>query len=580
MLEHFSGKIPHLPSWDQLRATLRAFTTKERRLTLLLLVGLAVGFFGTLHEINERFSILAPAPGGAWREGIIGSPRFVNPLLAISDADRDVAGLVFSGLARPDGKGNLIPDLAENYEISKDGLSYTFSLRPGARFHDGEALTADDIVFTVALAKNQVLKSPVRGNWEGVEVEKIDQQKVRFWLKRPYAQFLENTTLGILPQHLWKDIPPGEMSLSELNIRPTGSGPYELEEVNKEKSGILSSYTLAPFRNYALGKPYLKKIVLKFYPSEVELLGAFEAREIDAMSAISPQNVKKLSRTDHRLLTLQLPRVFGVFFNQNENLFVEKGVRQALDRAVDKKRIIDDVLKGYGTPISSPLSPGTFGALDIPVASRDLAGARELLEKAGWKQNPETKIYEKQEKQDKKKVTRELSFTLSTSNAPDLVQTASLLKENWQELGVKMEIKVFEISDLNQNVLRPRQYQALLFGEVVGRDPDPFAFWHSSQRGDPGLNIALYASSKVDKILEEARSTIQREERRKKYEEFQREIIQDAPAVFLYSPSYLYMVPRELKGFETRHILIPAERFAESFRWHFETLYVWKIFTP
>jgi len=141
-----------------------------------------------------------------------------------------------------------------------------------------------------------------------------------------------------------------------------------------------------------------------------------------------------------------------------------------------------------------------------------------------------------------------------------------------------VEVKVFEIADLNQNVIRPRKYDALLFGEVVGRDPDPFAFWHSSQRNDPGLNIALYTSAKVDKILEEARGLISREERTKKYEEFQKEIFQDNPAIFLYSPSFIYILPKTLKGFETEYIVTPAERFTNVFKWHFNTRYVWKIF--
>jgi peptide/nickel transport system substrate-binding protein len=159
-----------------------------------------------------------------------------------------------------------------------------------------------------------------------------------------------------------------------------------------------------------------------------------------------------------------------------------------------------------------------------------------------------------------------------------LVRVAGIIKENWVELGARVEVRVFEIADLSQNVIRPRKYDTLLFGEVVGRDPDPFAFWHSSQRNDPGLNIALYTSRKVDKILEEARSSISPAIRKEKYEEFQGEIAQDVPAIFLYSPYYIYFIPKALEGFDTRHIVIPAERFTNISKWHFETKYVWKIF--
>ena len=232
-------------------------------------------------------------------------------------------------------------------------------------------------------------------------------------------------------------------------------------------------------------------------------------------------------------------------------------------------------MQGYAQALAAPLPPGTFGALENENVSRDMKQARVLLEKAGWRKNETTGIYEKSEKN---KVTRELAFSLATSNAPDLIRTANILKQNWEELGARVEVKVFEISDLNQNVIRPRKYDALLFGEVVGREPDPFAFWHSSQRNDPGLNIALYTNRKVDKLLEEVRSTVSPEERRMKYEEFQKAVTADSPAIFLYSPYFLYLIPSGLKGFETEHITVPAERFANAHKWHFETVYVWKIF--
>ena len=549
---------------------------RQRAWLAILVILTAVGFFGTLNKLNERFSVLVPENGGSIVEGIIGSPHFINPLLAIADPDRDVTNLVYAGLMRSDGKGNLAPELAERYEISPDGLSYTFYLKPGATFHDGEAVTADDVIFTIESARNPTLKSTVRAGWEGVELEKVDVKTVRFWLKRPYAPFLENTTVGILPAHLWKNIPVEQMSLSELNLEPVGAGPFKITNLKTEKSGITSSYTLRSFSDYVGEEPYLRKITLKFYPSEVELLNAYESKEVDAISAISPQNIKKIGRGGGEIKTLTLPRVFGVFFNQNEkSLFIEKEVRQALELAVDKNQIVAEVLGGYARQISSPIPPGSFGALETENRGQNLEEARGLLEKNKWKFNSEKNIYEKTEKN---KATKELSFSLATSNAPDLVRSADLLKASWEKLGAKVEVKVFEIADLNQNVIRPRKYDALLFGEVVGRDPDPFAFWHSSQRNDPGLNIALYTSAKVDKILEEARGLISREERTKKYEEFQKEIFQDNPAIFLYSPSFIYILPKTLKGFETEYIVTPAERFTNVFKWHFNTRYVWKIF--
>lgn len=549
---------------------------RKRAILSLLALALLVGFFGTVYRVNEYFSVIVPDEGGKITEGIAGSPHFINPILAIADPDRDMVSLIYAGLLRPDGKGGLTPELAERYELSPDGLSYTFYIREGARFQDGEKVSADDVIFTIESIKNPIIKSPWRAGWEGVEVEKINDRTLRFWLKRPYAPFLENTTLGILPRHLWKDIPPGEMGSSGLNLDPIGAGPYRISKASRSKEGALTSYTLRPFPKYVLGKPYIRKLVFIFYPSEIELLGAYENGEVDAISAISPHNLKKITRRDGAIKGLDLPRIFGVFFNQNErSIFVDKSTRQALDMSADKKQIIREVLGGYANEVSTPIPKGSFGAVELMPRNYNLDEAKGLLEKNGWKFNQEKKVYEKNEKG---KASQELAFSISTSNAPDLVRTADILKSYWEKLGAKVEVKVFEISDLNQNVIRTRKYDALLFGEVVGRDPDPFAFWHSSQRNDPGLNIALYTSGTVDKILEEARGLTSRETRAKKYEEFQKEVVEDSPSVFLYSPAFIYIISSDLMAFETQYVVTSAERFANIFKWHLDTKYVWKIF--
>lgn len=565
-----------IPSRGKIHYTFRLFSRRERTALAILAFLAAVGFFGTLNEINKRFSFEMPAPGGTWKEGAVGSPHFTNPILAISDPDRDLAALIYSGLMRPDGKGKLALDLAERYEISSDGLVYTFTLRRDAQFHDGTKITADDVIFTVNLAKNPIVKSPLRANWEGVEAEATTDGRLKFTLKRTYAPFLENTILGILPKHIWEKVDPNEIALSRLNLRPVGSGAWRVEEVSLKESGIVDSYTLKSFRAYLHGEPFIRKMILRFYPSEVELLNAYEAGAIDAAGAISPQNIRKVQRKGGDIKTLTLPRIFGVFFNQNEkSLFVEQEVRKALHFATDKERIIKEVLEGYGTIASSPIPPGILGANVANKSEFDIRQARAILEKAGWVKNRESGIYEKIEK---KKVTKELLFSVSTSNAPDLVRAADIIKQNWEALGAKVEVLVFEISDLNQNVIRPRRYDALLFGEIVGRDPDPFAFWHSSQRIDPGLNIALYTNRKADQLLEEARSISSPEERKSRYKEFQKEVIADIPAVFLYSPYFIYIVPKTVREFGTEHIVTPAERFSNAHRWYFETINVWNIF--
>jgi peptide/nickel transport system substrate-binding protein len=288
--------------------------------------------------------------------------------------------------------------------------------------------------------------------------------------------------------------------------------------------------------------------------------------------------------------SVPLPRTFGVFLNQNEQeIFTDIAVRQALDKSIDKDAIINSVLLGFGSKINGPLPPGVIGfegskatstAQETPTEEDRIGTAKNILIKNGWLYNEEKKVMEKTIKGKDKKNTQVLAFSLSTSDATELRRIAEILKQEWEKVGARVELRVFESGDLNQNVIRPRKYDALLFGEIVGRDPDPYAFWHSSQRFDPGLNIALYANITSDKLLEKARGTAQESERALLYHSFETEVARDTPAIFLYSPSFIYVLPNNLKGASFSGITFPMERFADIKNWYVETQDIWKMFAP
>lgn len=538
-----------------------------------------ISFTLILWNINTSFLVEVPAYGGSFTEGIVGIPRFINPLLAVSDADRDLAALTYSGLMRATSNGTLIPDIAATYEISDDGLIYIFTVKDDAIFHDGTPVTADDIVFTITKAQDNALKSPRRASWDGVTVEKIGERQVRFTLKQPYAPFLENTTIGILPKHIWDNVSIEQFNFSQFNIEPVGSGPYRVKNITRNKSGIPISYTMVSFKDFPLGRPYINEITIKFYANEEELAAAFDGGDIESVNALSPKTANELSKKGGRILRSPLPRVFGIFFNQNQApVLIDRAVREALDTAVDRKAIVETVLYGYGTMIEGPIPPGSLGYAAreenaVDGESQRLQKARDILEKNGWKRG-EDGTYEKKVK----KRTERLSFSISVPNVAELKNVAEMVSVAWRTLGADVEIKIFETGDLNQNVIRPRKYDALLFGEIIGRDTDLFAFWHSSQRNDPGLNIALYANSAADKLLEDARSINDTDARIAKYEKFQNEILDDTPAVFLYAPDFIYLLPNRVHGIEPGPVTTPSERFLNIREWFIETDNVWEVF--
>lgn len=576
-----------------------AFTLAEKIFFYALLAVAILTGLVLLSNLNNRFLETVPDYGGSFTEGIIGVPRFVNPVLALSDPDQDLVALVFSGLLKATPEGNLVDDLAQEHTISDDGRTYTFTLREDIEFHDGKPITSDDVIFTIERIQDPTVKSPKRTIWEGVQIKKIDSRRISFTLKQAYAPFIENFTVGIIPEHMWKNVPSDEFSFSEMNVQAVGSGPYEIEKVSRNSYGLPTYYDLRSFSDYSLSKPFVKNITFNFYQDETALLNAFENGEIDSMSGVSPENLSVIDEAKHQIVTSTLPRVFGVFFNQNQaSVFLNKEVRQALSVAIDRDRIVKSVLSGYGIVDESPLPARAATASGVGTASTTTTAgtktatstaavqimrgntvartdqALAILSRGGWVLNQKTGIMEKKSGTG----TIPLSFSISTSDAPELKQAAELIKEDWEKIGASVDLKVFEIGDLHQNVIRPRKFDALFFGEIVGRELDLYPFWHSSQRNDPGLNIALYANISADKILESIRVTQNRAERLAKVKDFEKLLQTDVPAAFVYSPDFIYVLPKDLGGVKLGELSNPSERFLNVQEWHTEKNKVWKLF--
>lgn len=573
-----------LPFEKKLSFVIASFTGREYKIFVFFLILMSISTIGLLWRVNEMFLVQVPKIGGGVTEGIIGTPRFINPLLAISDADRDMTAIIYSGLMRANKNGVLENDMAENFKISEDGLTYTFTLKEGLYWHDGKRITSDDILFTIKKAQDQVLRSQKRASWDGVKVEKITESKLKFILPRPYAPFLENTTIGILPKHIWENINSEQFGFSKYNVEPIGGGPYMVEGVKKDSAGIPKHYDLIPFSKFHGKGPYISKLRIKFYSNITALLEAYNNGDIENINSISPKIASQLNRKNNTIKTAPLPRVFGVFFNQNNaKIFTDKVLRNALDISIDKEKLVSDIFHGYATKINSPIPPGALGYVeyeddtinDHSSSTDRITIAKEMLIKRGWEFDEDKKIFVKKTNGD----TTELAFSISTGEIDELKEVALSLKEQWEKLGARVEVKIFDSGSLNQDVIRPRKYDALLFGEIIGRDSDLFAFWHSSQRLDPGLNIALYANIAVDKLLENTREITIQEDRLEKYAEIQKEIIEDKPATFLYSPDFIYIIAEKIKGVELNGATTPSERFLNIANWYIETENVWRFFT-
>lgn len=552
-------------------------SSQERRLLTagLCFVLISGGYFFV--RIYLKNTIIVPDTGKTHIEGMLREPRNINPLFATNDGDRDISRLIFSRLLTYSGEGEVGLDLAESYEISKDGRTYTVRMRHDAVFHDGKPVNADDVMFTIKAIQNPQYKSPLRANWQGVGVEKIDDYTVRFSLRSSYAPFIENLVIDILPRHLWLAVSPDQAPLHELNLEPVGSGPYRFNRLKQARDGTIISYELKRNSSYYREGPYLDKINFSFFKTEDDMLIAWQKGQIDGFGPFPVLRTKDI-RNKSQILSINMPRIFGLFFNAKENpALADIKVRQAIAHAVNKKEIASDIPSSGAIAIDSMLPLKSLGYTnDIAIYQFNPEKSRELLLSAGWKDMDGDGIREKRTTNKGKIEVTPLQFTLTTSDWPDLLNTASMIEKALKDVGIQVVVEKRELSDLESSTIRPRKFEILLFGQVYGYEPDPFAFWHSSQVKDPGLNVAFYSSKSADKILEESRRTSDPEARAAKYEELQKIIAREVPAVFLYSQVYLYAISDDLQGVDIKKISLPADRFNEVHKWYKDTKRVFR----
>lgn len=566
--------FPSLLQWKELP---RLFSSTERRIAQIASACFVVSFLLATVIFISTHQTVVPAVGGEYTEGVVGEPQFINPLFASSGtADMDLSRLVFRGLFRFDPGTGLVGDVARSYEVSEDGKVYTVHLRDDVRWHDGEILRATDVVYTMQAATDPEWKSPLAVTFRGIRVDALDDTTVRFTLPEPFAPFLATLTVGIIPEHLWQGVTPRRAALANLNLQPVGNGPYQFEKFSKDQNGSIRSYTLKRFPDFYGGTPFLDRLTFKFYESVPSMFDALNSRTVDTIGFLPADKATDVADVRGlRLLRPSIPEEIGVFWNTGRQATLkEKSVRQALDLAISREQIVADVFFGYARAIGSPLLPDAFGTSStIPVV--DVEKANATLDDAGWKRNAETQTREKNIDDDKD--LEPLTFTLTTVDTPDMVALADALRKAWGEIGVEVKISVSAQATFSQEVLKPRAYDALLTGILFGVDPDPFPFWHSSQIADPGVNLAGYSNRKADAALETGRNSIDPAKRAEAYRTFETLVLEDAPALFLVQPEYLYPTSSKIQGNDMERIVNPADRFNRVEQWYIKTKKQFKL---
>lgn len=630
-------RVPGVRQWKHMRKVL---TPMESRLLRFSSIMLVIGLLWAGWAVLEKYRVTVPDVGGRYVEAIIGSPERINPLFAsVNEVDSDISRLVYSGLMRYDEQQRLVPDLAVSYQVSEDKKTYTFPLRTDVVWHDGEPFSAKDVVFTIERIQYPGVNSPLRVSFEGVQVEAVDDHTVKFILQEPFNPFLSTLTAGIIPEHVWFSIEPERMGLAKQNLQPIGTGPFMFKKLAKDDTGFVYSYELKRFGRYYRQAPYLEEFAFRFfseYDGSTGAITALREQKVDGLSFVPYALRDKVTRKHIVLHVLRLPQYTALFFNQEHKAALKAPeIRTALSLAVDKERIVEQALKGEAETIESPVLVGFPGYNDqLPKSQYSIDDANALLDKtwprisgeeyrkarhdellkertpaetvpapsttatstdagtvsdslsASSTQEQIERDIERQLQEElsdaqtfyrKNKSGEVLSLTIVTADTQEYRQVAQTIVGLWRQIGVKTDVKYVAPRDITRDVLKNRQYDILLYGLIVGNNPDQHPFWHSSQVNYPGLNIARYQNKAVDDILKKTREEANEEKLAELYKQFQDAIIKDKPAIFLYTPTYTYATLDRIKGIATERIFTPSDRFAGVMKWYVDTKVEWKF---
>lgn len=606
-----------LPSWKQIKYLSYFLNAKEKMwLTictiLLVLSTLSLGMIYFFIHYEK-----ATASGGEYIEAMIGQPKYLNPLFSSAgDIDSDLVSLIYSSLFHYNNKGELVGDLVEKYDLSADQKTYNFTLRSDATFSDGEKLTAQDVIYTFETLQNPETDSPLLSAFQGITLDATGDFSFRITLKEAFSPFLHSLTFGILPQHIWSNISPRQLKLAKNNLQPIGSGPWKFAKLVKNDFGEIKMYSFNKNANYYDKKPYLDTFSVKFYDSYESAITALKKEEATGISFLPNSYQADFSSRKFNQYSFELPEYTALFFNQKNIFLKEDDVRSAISQATDKQKLVSKTLENKAKTINGPFLPGTIGYnTSLKVPAFNLEATNTLLDKKWTRLEPQEYFDERtkellneytaslktespsttiststlEESQAsiaqavreemtssqtfyrKNKAGSILRLTITTANTPEYQKVAEALAEEWRAAGIFTSVQTIDPQDMNKKVLRGRNFDVLLYGEIIGGDSDPFPFWHSSQIDYPGLNLAQFSDRSADKLLEDARHESDTTKRSDLYKKFQDILMTENSVVFLYTPQFSFIANKQMQGIKIEKTTLPSDRYNELSAWYIKT---------
>lgn len=537
---------------------------RRRILTWLILVGLVLAGMSVQLFAHQNVVMTSTGKaGGSFVEGAVGSIDTLNPLFASTSAEASVSRLIFSSLYTHDSTGALHTDIATGLTIDDSQKVYTVALRDNVMWHDGQKLTAQDVVFTINLIKNQQVRSPLRVNWVDVQAEAVNDNTVRFILPAVYAAFPQALTFPVLPRHILETVSPGAIRESTFSQSPVGSGPFKFQLL-QSTDAVRNMKVVHMVANdaYFRGRPKLDRFELQAYSSESDIIAALKAGALNGASDLSVTSLSEVNTRQYAITSQPLDRGVYLLFNTVNPTLSDRSVRKALQLATDTVEIRKQ-LGGGVERLDLPFIASQVKSAPLPMAdSLNLKKSQKMLDDEGWKIDGGVR----------KKAGKTLELTITTTKDSEYEKVLDLVVAQWKKLGVSVKTHIVDrrstSSTFVQDVLQARNFDVLLYELSLGADPDVYAYWHSSQVGAQGYNFASYSNRNADAALASARSRLEPDLRDAKYKSFAEQWLNDVPAIGLYRSVNEYISGKNVRAVQDNTTLVTsADRYVDVLQW-------------
>ncbi|XZK59796.1 ABC transporter substrate-binding protein [Clostridium perfringens] len=475
------------------------------------------------------------------------------PIYSSTLYDLWVNNLIFDGLISNNEKGEPVPNVAESYEVSEDGKTYTFKLNKGIKFTNGQELTAKDVAFTFTSICDPGYDGPRmdavnnlvgyeeynKGDAKSVEgIKVIDDYTISFTNKNVDAAGIWNFSYGIMPESVYGFEKGNFQAVKDKLLEPVGSGAYKFVHF---KPGQEVKFEKNP--DYWKGEPKIPYIVIKVTNAQTLLQELMAGTvDIDRVGA-KPENIDPLKQAGFLNLDLYMKNGYGyIGLNYGSDKVKDPKVRQALLYGLNREGFMQSYYQGYGQVYNSHILPTSWAYNpDVPKYEYNPEKANQLLDEAGWKDTNGNGV------RDKDGVELELQW-LTYTGSKYVDALIPIVQQSWEQIGVKVTPELMEFGTMMDKV-NNREYDIFNGAWNLSIDPDPSGIFAISQDVPGGFNNIGWRNEEADKLLKEGKGTTNQEERKKAYAEWQLKFSEDVPYILLGNAQEMFASNSRVKGY-------------------------------